>query len=203
MANTTNTQTNTTVNNRVFQIVERSAFSLAPSGNFAAALVSLAFLGEHQRTVKQSDGTEETKTLEYVGLTYEILDKNSGEVHLVMEECSLSYNPDSKLYSRIIALNGGKPLEAGQDLRVLLGKSAKVEIIHKLSEGANGVKRMYANVSTAVELPSTMQAHPVSAKPVYYDVLKPDAEAFSQLNRKHQNIISRALGATSDAAQAA
>ena len=189
MANTTNTQTN----NRVFQIVERSAFSLAPSGTFAAALVSLAFLGEHTRTVKNGE-TEETKVLEYVGLGWEILDKNSGEVHTVVEECSLSYNPDSKLYSRILSLNAGKPLAEGQELRVLLGKSAKVEIIHRLADSKDGGKRMYANVNAVVELTPNMQPHALTASPIYYDVLAHDGAAFEKLNRKHQNIISKRNG---------
>ncbi len=180
-------------NNRVFQIVERSAFSLAPSGTFAAALVSLAFLGEHTRTVKNGD-TEETKVLEYVGLGWEILDKNSGEVHTVVEECSLSYNPDSKLYSRILSLNAGKPLVEGQELRVLLGKSAKVEIIHRLADSKDGGKRMYANVHTVVELTPNMQPHTLTTAPIYYDVLAHDGAAFEKLNRKHQNIISKRNG---------
>ena len=125
------TQANTQTNNRVFHVVDRSAFSLAPAGSFSAALCSLAFLGEHTRTIKKGD-TEETKTLEYVGLGYEILDKNSGEVFTVVEECTLSYNPDSKLHSRITALNGGEPLKEGQGLDVLLGKPVKITIVHRL-----------------------------------------------------------------------
>ena len=98
------TNQTTKTNSRVFQIVERSAFSLAPSGAFAGVLVSLAFLGEHTRTVKNGE-TEETKVLEYVGLGWEILDKNSGEVHTVVEECSLSYNPDSKMFPALVGMN--------------------------------------------------------------------------------------------------
>ena len=198
MANTTNTQTN----NRVFQIVERSAFSLAPSGAFAGVLVSLAFLGEHTRTVKNGE-TEETKVLEYVGLGWEILDKNSGEVHTVVEECSLSYNPDSKLYSRILSLNAGKPLAEGQELRVLLGKSAKVEIIHRLSDSKDGGKRMYANINAVSALQGNMSAHPTDTKPTYYDVLQHDAEAFERLNKKHRNIISKRNGGDADMKAAA
>ena len=190
-------------NNRVFQIVERSAFSLAPSGTFAAALVSLAFLGEHTRTVKQSDGTDETKVLEYVGLGWEILDKNSGEVHTVVEECSLSYNPDSKLYSRILAINGGQPLKAGESLQVLLGKSAKVEIIHRLSDSKDGGKRMYANINAVSQLTGGMAAHSATTKPTYYDVLAHDTEAFTRLNRKHQNIISKRNGGDAETKAAA
>ena len=189
-------------NNRVFQIVERSAFSLAPSGTFAAALVSLAFLGEHTRTVKNGE-TEETKVLEYVGLGWEILDKNSGEVHTVVEECSLSYNPDSKLYSRILAINGGQPLKAGESLQVLLGKSAKVEIIHRLSDSKDGGKRMYANINAVSQLTGGMAAHSATTKPTYYDVLAHDTEAFTRLNRKHQNIISKRNGGDADLKAAA
>ena len=158
------------INNRVFHIVERSAFTLAPSGAFAATLVSLAFLGEHTRTLKQADGSEESKTLEYVGLGYELTDLNSGEVHLVVEECSLSYNPDSKLYSRIVALNGGQALKEGDSLQTLLGKSARIEIIHKLGDTKEGGKRLYANINNVSALPSTMEAQPLASAPIYYDV---------------------------------
>ena len=180
-------------NNRVFHIVERSAFTLAPSGAFAATLASLAFLGEHTRTMKQ-DGSEESKTLEYVGLGYELLDLNSGEVHLVVEECSLSYNPDSKLYSRIIALNGGQALKEGDSLQTLLGKSARIEIIHKLGDTKEGGKRLYANINNVSVLPSTMEASKLTSSPIYYDVLSPDNAAYERLNRKHKAIIQRSNG---------
>ena len=182
-----NTQANTT-NNRVFHVVDRSAFSLAPAGSFSAALCSLAFLGEHTRTIKKGD-TEETKTLEYVGLGYEILDKNSGEIFTVVEECTLSYNPDSKLYSRIMALNGGEPLKEGQGLDVLLGKPAKITIVHRLGDTREGGKRLYANVSMVEVLPKTMQPHQLGGQPIYYDVLQPNSGLLDKLNRKHQAII--------------
>lgn len=183
------TQANTQTNNRVFHVVDRSAFSLAPAGSFSAALCSLAFLGEHTRTIKHKDGTEETKTLEYVGLGYEILDKNSGEIFTVVEECTLSYNPDSKLYSRISALNTGEPLKEGQDLRVLLGKPAKITIVHRLGDTKEGGKRLYANVSMVEVLPKTMQPHQLGGQPLYYDVLQPNSAMLEKLNRKHQAII--------------
>ena len=185
-------------NNRVFHIVERSAFTLAPSGAFAATLASLAFLGEHTRTLK-ADGSEESKTLEYVGLGYELLDKNSGEVHLVVEECSLSYNPDSKLYSRIVALNGGQALKEGDSLQTLLGKSARIEIIHKLGDTKEGGKRLYANINGVSVLPSTMKAPTLTSSPIYYDVLTPDNAAYERLNRKHKAIIQRSNGVQSPA----
>ena len=186
-------------NNRVFHIVERSAFTLAPSGAFAATLASLAFLGEHTRTMKQADGSEESKTLEYVGLGYELLDKNSGEVHLVVEECSLSYNPDSKLYGRIVALNGGQALKEGDSLQGLLGKSARIEIIHKLGDTKEGGKRLYANINNVSALPSTMEASKLTSSPIYYDVLSPDNAAYERLNRKHKAIIQRSNGLQSPA----
>ena len=176
-------------NNRVFHVVDRSAFSLAPAGSFSAALCSLAFLGEVTRTIQQKDGSTETKTLEYVGLGYEILDKNSGEVFTVVEECTLSYNPDSKLYSRILALNNGEPLAEGQDLRVLLGKPAKITIVHRLGDTKEGGKRLYANVSMVEILPKTMQPHQLGGQPIYYDVLQPNSGLLEKLNRKHQAII--------------
>ena len=187
------------INNRVFHIVERSAFTLAPSGAFAATLVSLAFLGEHTRTMKQADGSEESKTLEYVGLGYELTDLNSGEVHLVVEECSLSYNPDSKLYSRIIALNGGAALKEGDSLQSLLGKSARIEIIHKLGETQQGGKRLYANINGVSVLPTGMKVQPITGEPIYYDVLTPDNAAYERLNRKHKAIIQRSNGVQSPA----
>ena len=186
-------------NNRVFHIVERSAFTLAPSGAFAATLASLAFLGEHTRTMKQADGSEESKTLEYVGLGYELLDLNSGEVHLVVEECSLSYNPDSKLYSRIIALNGGIALKEGDSLQSLLGKSARIEIIHKLGETQQGGKRLYANINGVSVLPTGTKVQPITGEPIYYDVLTPDNAAYERLNRKHKAIIQRSNGVQSPA----
>ena len=186
-------------NNRVFHIVERSAFTLAPSGAFAATLASLAFLGEHTRTLKQADGSEEAKTLEYVGLGYELLDKNSGEVHLVVEECSLSYNPDSKLYGRIVALNGGTALKEGDSLQTLLGKSARIEIIQKLGDTKEGGKRLYANINNVSALPSTMEASKLTSSPIYYDVLSPDNAAYERLNRKHKAIIQRSNGLQSPA----
>ena len=186
-------------NNRVFHIVERSAFTLAPSGAFAATLASLAFLGEHTRIMKQADGSEEVKTLEYVGLGYELLDKNSGEVHLVVEECSLSYNPDSKLYSRIIALNGGVALKEGDSLKSLLGKSARIEIIHKLGDTKEGGKRLYANINGVSVLPTGMKVQPITGEPIYYDVLSPDNAAYERLNRKHKAIIQRSNGLQSPA----
>ena len=180
---------NTPTNNRVFHVVDRSAFSLAPAGSFSAALCSLVFLGEHTRTIKKGDGTEETKTLEYVGLGYEILDKNSGEVFTVVEECTLSYNPDSKLYSRILALNNGEPLKEGQGLDVLLGKPVKITIVHRLGDTKEGGKRLYANVSMVEVLPKTMQPHSLGGAPIYYDVLQPNSAMLEKLNRKHQAII--------------
>lgn len=180
---------NAQTNNRVFHVVDRSAFSLAPAGSFSAALCSLAFLGEVTRTIQQKDGSTETKTLEYVGLGYEILDKNSGEVFTVVEECTLSYNPDSKLHSRITALNGGEPLAEGQDLRVLLGKPAKITIVHRLGDTKEGGKRLYANVSMVEVLPKTMQPHQLGGQPLYYDVLQPNSAMLEKLNRKHQAII--------------
>ena len=186
-------------NNRVFHIVERSAFTLAPSGAFAATLVSLAFLGEHTRTMKQADGSEESKTLEYVGLGYELTDLNSGEVHLVVEECSLSYNPDSKLYSRIIALNGGAALKEGDSLQSLLGKSARIEIIHKLGDTKEGGKRLYANINGVSVLPAGMKVQPIAGESIYYDVLSPDNAAYERLNRKHKAIIQRSNGLQSPA----
>lgn len=181
------TQANTT-NNRVFHVVDRSAFSLAPAGSFSAALCSLAFLGEHTRTIKKGD-TEETKTLEYVGLGYEILDKNSGEVFTVVEEATLSYNPDSKLYSRILALNNGEPLQEGQSLNVLLGKPVKLTVQHRIGDSKDGGKRLYANVAAVDALPKTMQPHQLGGKPIYYDVLQPNSAMLEKLNRKHQAII--------------
>ncbi len=180
---------NAQTNNRVFHVVDRSAFSLAPAGSFSAALCSLAFLGEVTRTIQQKDGSTETKTLEYVGLGYEILDKNSGEVFTVVEECTLSYNPDSKLYSRILALNAGESLAEGQDLRVLLGKPAKITIVHRLGDTKEGGKRLYANVSGVDILPKNMTAHTLSGQPIYYDVLQPNSGLLEKLNRKHQAII--------------
>lgn len=180
---------NAQTNNRVFHVVDRSAFSLAPAGSFSAALCSLAFLGEVTRTIQQKDGSTETKTLEYVGLGYEILDKNSGEVFTVVEECTLSYNPDSKLHSRITALNGGEPLAEGQDLRVLLGKPAKITIVHRLGDTKEGGKRLYANVSMVEVLPKTMQPPQLGGQPLYYDVLQPNSAMLEKLNRKHQAII--------------
>lgn len=191
--------TQTTTNNRVFHTVAKSAFSMCPSGTFAANLVSLAFLGEHTRSVKDN-GQDVTKTFEYVGLGFEILDKNSGEVHVVVEECTLSYNPDSKLYSRIIALNGGQPLTEGQDLKVLLGKAAKIEIMHRLGKGKDGNNRLFANITAVSALAPNQQTHQSTAKPVYYDVLAHDAEAFSRLNKKHQAIISKRNGSVAQAA---
>ena len=183
------TQANTQTNNRVFHVVDRSAFSLAPAGSFSAALCSLAFLGEVTRTIQQKDGSAETKTLEYVGLAYEILDKNSGEIFTVVEEATLSYNPDSKLYSRIMALNGGEPLKEGQGLDVLLGKPVKITIVHRLGDTREGGKRLYANVSMVEVLPKTMQPHQLGGQPIYYDVLQPNSAMLEKLNRKHQAII--------------
>ena len=180
---------NAQTNNRVFHVVDRSAFSLAPAGSFSAALCSLAFLGEVTRTIQQKDGSTETKTLEYVGLGYEILDKNSGEVFTVVEECTLSYNPDSKLHSRITALNGGEPLKEGQGLDVLLGKPVKITIVHRLGDTKEGGKRLYANVSMVEVLPKTMQPPQLGGQPLYYDVLQPNSAMLEKLNRKHQAII--------------
>lgn len=179
---------NTQTNNRVFHVVDRSAFLLAPAGSFSAALYSLAFLGEYTRTIKKGDTTE-TKTLEYVGLSYEILDRNSGEIFTVAEEATLSYNPDSKLYSRILALNNGEPLKEGQGLDVLLGKPVKITIVHRLGDTKEGGKRLYANVSMVEVLPKTMQPHSLGGQPIYYDVLQPNSAMLEKLSRKHQAII--------------
>ena len=192
--------TTQTTNNRVFHTVAKSAFSMCPSGTFAATLVSLAFLGEHTRMVKDNSGAEVSKTFEYVGLGYEILDKNSGEVHTVVEECTLSYNPDSKLYARITALNNGQPLTEGQDLKVLLGKAAKIEIIHRLGKGKDGNNRLFANITAVSTLAPNQSAPQSSAKPVYYDVLAHDAEAFTRLNKKHQTIVTKRNGSVQQAA---
>ena len=200
MANTTNTQTNTTVNNRVFRIVER--IGIPPAGTFSATLSGFAFLGEHTRKIKNDD-KEEERTNEFVGLEYEFVDKNSGEIHKVMTECTLSCNPDSNFYEHILALNGGKPLEEGQAFDVLLGKSARIEIVHRKTTATNGVSREYANIKAVHVLADKAGSHQLSGKPVFYDVLTPNADAFNQLNRKHQFIIGKRNGATPDTAQAA
>ena len=159
---------NTQTTNRVFHVVDRSAFSLAPAGVFSAALCSLVFLGEITRTIRQKNGTEETKTLEYVGLAYELTDKNSGEIVQVVEEATLSYNPDSKLYSRILALNGGKPLTEGQGLEVLLSKPVKITIQHRIGKTKEGNDRLYANVAAVDALSEGMNPHQLGGQPIYY-----------------------------------
>ena len=196
MANTTNTQTN----NRVFRIVER--FGIAPAGVFSATLSSFAFLGEHTRKIKKDD-KEEERTCEYVGLEYEFLDKNTGEVHKVMTECTLSCSPDSNFYEHIIALNDGKPLEEGQAFDVLLGKSARIEIIHRKTKADSGVEREYANIKAVHVLTDKVNAHKLIEKPVFYDVLKPSPDAFSKLNRKHQFIIGKRNGGDAEMQAAA
>ena len=192
-----NTQT---TNNRVFHTVAKSAFSMCPSGTFAATLVSLAFLGEHSRVVKDNTGAEVSKTFEYVGLGFEILDKNTGELHTVVEECTLSLNPSSKFYSRIKALGGGKPITDGQSFDVLLGKFARVEITHRLGKGKDGSNRLFANITAVSPLEPNQYPESSTTKPVYYDVLTHDAEAFARLNKKHQTIVTKRNGSVQQAA---
>jgi hypothetical protein len=179
---------------RTFKIVERSAISLPPVGKFAARLISIAFLGEHQRTFKRDNGKEESRVLEYVGLAYELTDKNTGEVHLATTECTLSYNPDSRLYGHLLALNNGKPLAEGANLSELLGKPASIEITHRQREMDNGGgSRLYANIVSVSPLSSGMNADQLNGDTVFYDVLAHNDSMFQKLNRKHQWIIEHRL----------
>ena len=74
-------------------------------------------------------------------------------------------------------------------MRVLLGKPAKITIVHRLGDTKEGGKRLYANVSMVEVLPKTMQPHSLGGAPIYYDVLQPNSAMLEKLNRKHQAII--------------
>jgi hypothetical protein len=188
---------------RTFKIVERSVISLPLVGKFAARLISIAFLGEHQRTFKRDNGQEESRVLEYVGLAYELTDKNTGEVHLAPTECTLSYNPDSRLYGHLLALNNGKPLSEGANLSELLGKPAYIEITHRQRETDNGGSRLYANIVSVSPLGSGMNADQLNGETVFYDVLTHNDAMFQKLNRKHQWIIEHRMTDSAPQQQAA
>lgn len=76
----------------------------------------------------------------------------------------------------------------------LLGKSARIEIIHKLGETQQGGKRLYANINGVSVLPSTMKAPTLTSSFFITAVLTPDNAAYERLNRKHKAIIQRSNG---------
>ena len=152
---------------RTFQKTEdQGDFVIAPEGTQAAVLTCLAFLGKHEATWQG-----ETRTRELVGLSWELSEPApDGRRLAVQEVLTASMHEKAKLYSRILALTGGREPPAGFELAGLLGMGAIVTTAHVNREG-----RTFCNVSAVGPMPRGMTAAAPSVAPVYFDLKEYDA----------------------------
>lgn len=170
---------------RTFRIVERKDFSIAPAGVFNATLISLAFIGNYTREFTKNNKVTSRK-YEMVGLTYVFIDLNTGQMAEIFSECILSYVPDSRLHGHINALTGNDGLREGAGLKELIGKTAKITIIHR--PNADGDKT-YANISKVDVVDKKLSIEKVEkARFFYFDILG-DMGKIESLNNKHRWLI--------------
>ena len=157
-------------------------FELPTEGSHVATLTTLAFLGQHLNSFSN-------KYQETVGLAWETDETDSeGRPLTVLETMNFSMFERSKLYGRIVALNGGKEPQPGLDLATLLGKSAIVTVSHSIKGD-----RSYANVTAASPLPRGM-AGIIPRAVVYFDLSEFDAASYSSLPKRFQRLADDALG---------
>lgn len=176
---------------RYFSKSESGSFEIPTEGSHVASLYCLAFLGQHVNTFSN-------KLQELVGLGWQTEETDSeGRPLTVLETVTFSMYERSKLFGRIVALNGGKEPQPGLDLRALLGKSSIITVTHT----AKG-DRIFANVSAASPLPRGMAGLAPSGI-LYFDLEEFDAAAYSALPKRFQKLADDALGQQVTQAQAA
>ena len=169
---------------RTFQKTEdQGDFVIAPEGTQAAVLTCLAFLGKHEATWQG-----ETRTRELVGLSWELSEPApDGRRRAVQEVLTASMHEKAKLYSRILALTGGREPPAGFELAGLLGMGAIVTTAHVSRDG-----RTFCNVVNVGPLPRGMTAAAPSVAPVYFDLKEYDAATFERLPKRFQRLAESA-----------
>ena len=170
---------------RTFQKTEdQGDFIIAPEGTQAAVLTVLAFLGKHEASWQG-----ETKIRELVGLSWELAEPGpDGRALSVTETLTASLHEKSKLYSRVIALAGGKEPPPGFDLAGLLGRGAIVTTAHTTK-----ADRTYCDVVQVGPLPRGLAAPVPSLAPVYFDLSEYDAATFDKLPKRFQRLAETAL----------
>lgn len=176
---------------RYFSKSESGSFEIPTEGSHVASLYCLAFLGQHVNTFSN-------KLQELVGLGWQTEETDSeGRPLTVLETVTFSMYERSKLFGRIVALNGGKEPQPGLDLRALLGKSSIITVTHT----AKGDKT-FANVTAASPLPRGM-AGIIPRAAVYFDLSEYDANAYASLPKRFQRLADDALGQQVTQTQAA
>ena len=176
---------------RYFSKSESGSFEIPTEGSHVASLYCLAFLGQHVNTFSN-------KLQELVGLGWQTDETDSeGRPLTVLETVTYSMYERSKLFARIVALNGGKEPQPGLDLRTLLGKSSIITVTHTAK-----ADKTFANVSAASPLPRGMAGHTPNGT-LYFDLEEFDAAAYSGLPKRFQRLADDALGQQVTQAQAA
>jgi hypothetical protein len=177
---------------RTFQKTEDQGDYVLPNeGTTAAVLTCLAFLGKHEST-----WNGERKFRELVGLSWELGEPGpDGRALAVSEILTASLHEKSKLFSRVLALCGGKEPPQGTDLAALLGRGAIVTTAHVSRDG-----KTYCNVVNVGPLPRGMAAAAPSVVPVFYDLESPDPSAYSVLPTRFRKLADTAIGTTQAAA---
>jgi hypothetical protein len=94
--------------------------------------------------------------------------------------------PDSRLHDHIQALTGDKGLKEGAQLRDLVGKNAKITIIHR--PNADGDKT-YANISKVGVVDSRSGIQSVEKERLFYFDILADMRKIESLNTKHKWLI--------------
>lgn len=160
-------------------------FILAPEGTQAAVLTCMAIVGHHDRTWQG-----ETKRQELCVLAYELGETaTDGRALSVTETVTFSNHEMSKLFQRIVALNGGREPAPGEPLPGLLGKGCILTIQHS-SKG----DKTYANIGQASPLLRGMPAPTPSVQPIYFDLADGfDAEVFEALPGRARKLIEAAM----------
>ena len=167
---------------RYFSKSESGSFEIPTEGSHVASLYCLAFLGQHVNTFSN-------KLQELVGLGWQTEETDSeGRPLTVLETVTYSMYERSKLYARIVALNGGKEPQPGLDLRALLGKSSIITVTHTTKGD-----KTFANVNAASPLPRGMAGLTPSGI-LYFDLEEFDAAAYSALPKRFQRLADDALG---------
>lgn len=176
---------------RYFSKSESGSFEIPTEGSHVASLYCLAFLGQHVNTFSN-------KLQELVGLGWQTEETDSeGRPLTVLETVTFSMYERSKLFGRIVALNGGQEPQPGLELANLLGKSAIVTVSHSIKGD-----RSYANVTAASPLPRGMAGLTPSGI-LYFDLKEFDAAAYSALPKRFQKLADDALGQQVTQTQAA
>ena len=167
---------------RYFAKAESGSFEIPTQGSHVASLYCLAFLGQHMNTFSN-------KLQELVGLGWETEETDAeGRPLTVLETVTYSLYERSKLFARIVALNGGQEPQPGFELRSLLGRSSILTVIH-VHKG----EKTFANVSAASPLPRTMDGH-VPRGVIYFDLEEFDPASYAGLPKRFQRLADEAAG---------